>query len=470
LTITLVAIDVRVLFEHVLHELFGLPGGGAIADGDQLDVVLPAQVHQHRLGLRGFRPGDGGEYGAVVQHLAGGVHHRQLDPGAQARVQADGGFLAGRGRQQQILQISGEHLDGIGFGFFPQLGQQVGFQAREQLHPPGPVHHLRQPGVRRAPLVVNPPVLPHHDLARVDAALAVLVRQCQGQVEHALVAATEHGQRPVGGRVLQRLVVLEVVAEFLHRMGVVVGLAPRRPGAQARLALQEAAQPVEQRRVLAELLHQDEAGAFQGAAVSVIFMLGVEVFCRLGLRVQARVCQQGFRQRFQARLPGDLAFGAPPGLVRQVQILEPGLGVRLPDVPLQLRSQLVLSGDAFEDGAAAVLQLAQVAQALFQGAHRGIVQAPGRFLAVAGDERHGGAFVQQGHRGRHLLLAAAELFGNSLGYRDHRELRPAMNYRGRYDTHSGPGRKQPWRGIQPGARSRGARPSFGFDCSARAPV
>ena len=44
-----------------------------------------------------------------------------------------------------------------------------------------------------------------------------------------------------------------------------------------------------------------------------------------------------------------------------------------------------------------VFQLAQVAQALFQHAQLRIVQAAGGFLAVARDERHGRALVEQGN-------------------------------------------------------------------------
>src|SRR5690606_40328273 len=69
--------------------------------------------------------------------------------------------------------------------------------------------------------------------------------------------------------------------------------------------------------------------------------------------------------------------------------------------------------DAGKDRGAAVVQLAQVAQALFQIAQLGIVKAAGDFLAVAGDERHGGAFVEQRHGGGYLLRAHAQFGGDA---------------------------------------------------------
>src|SRR5690606_26238192 len=68
---------------------------------------------------------------------------------------------------------------------------------------------------------------------------------------------------------------------------------------------------------------------------------------------------------------------------------------------------------AGQDRRAALVQFTQVAQALFQRAQLGIVQAAGDFLAVAGNERHGGTFVEQRHGGGHLLGAHAQFVGDA---------------------------------------------------------
>ena len=78
--------------------------------------------------------------------------------------------------------------------------------------------------------------------------------------------------------------------------------------------------------------------------------------------------------------------------------------------------QLALGADRIDDRLAAILQLAQIDQAFGQLAQLGIVQAARRFLAVARHEGHGGAFVEQGDGGRHLLRLGADFIGD--GFED----------------------------------------------------
>ena len=76
--------------------------------------------------------------------------------------------------------------------------------------------------------------------------------------------------------------------------------------------------------------------------------------------------------------------------------------------------ELALRADRLEHRGAALLQLAQVAQPLLQGAQLGVVQGAGGLLAVAGDERDRRAAVEQLDRGPHLVRPDAELVGDPL--------------------------------------------------------
>jgi hypothetical protein len=60
----------------------------------------------------------------------------------------------------------------------------------------------------------------------------------------------------------------------------------------------------------------------------------------------------------------------------------------------QLGRHLALFLDRLDDRRAALLELAQVAQALLEQAQLDVVEPAGGFLAVARDERHGGAFIE----------------------------------------------------------------------------
>ena len=121
---------------------------------------------------------------------------------------------------------------------------------------------------------------------------------------------------------------------------------------------------------------------------------GVDETRGLAFRDQGRVVEQCVGQRAEAGFQGDLArCGA--SLIRQVEVFETGLGVGKLDVAGQFGSACPVL-DAGEDRAAAFFQFAQIAQALFQHAQLGIVEAAGDLFAVTGDEGNGGAFVEQG--------------------------------------------------------------------------
>ena len=69
-------------------ELVRFARGGAVADGDQLDLMLDAEAAQYGEQLRPHAPGlmriDRRRFG----DLAGGVHHRDLHAGTKSRIEA----------------------------------------------------------------------------------------------------------------------------------------------------------------------------------------------------------------------------------------------------------------------------------------------------------------------------------------------------------------------------------------------
>ena len=79
------------------------------------------------------------------------------------------------------------------------------------------------------------------------------------------------------------------------------------------------------------------------------------------------------------------------------------------DRRLERGVELALLADRVEDDRAPLLQLAQIVQPLLERAQLRVVERAGRFLAIARDERHRRAAVEQGDRGLDLLLADAEL-------------------------------------------------------------
>ena len=58
--------------------------------------------------------------GGGVEQLAGAVDDRDLDAGADARIEAHRHALAGRRGEQQVVQVAAEHADRFGFGLLAQ--------------------------------------------------------------------------------------------------------------------------------------------------------------------------------------------------------------------------------------------------------------------------------------------------------------------------------------------------------------
>ena len=109
--------------------------------------------------------------------------------------------------------------------------------------------------------------------------------------------------------------------------------------------------------------------------------------------------QERERQRFEPCFTGDLGFGAPLRLVRQIEIFEPGLGVGVLNRRCELGRQLPLLLDALQDGRTPLLELAQIRQPIFQRPEGGVIETAGGFLAIAGDEGDRGFSVEQGDGG-----------------------------------------------------------------------
>ena len=175
---------------------------------------------------------------------------------------------------------------------------------------------------------------------------------------------------------------------------------------------QPGAQSGQQVGVLGETFHQDLLGTVQRFLGGVDAVFGIQVAGRQFFRILRRVGKDGVGEWFEAGLAGDHGTGATLRFVRQVQIFQPGLAVGFEDLGLECRGQFVLLADAFQNRGTAILQLAQVAQALIQITQLGVVQPAGGFFPVAGDKRHGGAFIQQGDGGTHLLGLTIDLAGD----------------------------------------------------------
>lgn len=329
--------------------------------------------------------------------FAGGVDHGDLHPGAVAGVESHRGAGArGRG-EQQITQVGGEDVDGVLLGGLAQPHPGVDPQAHLEFGAPSPAHGVEQPAVGGATTVGD--TESHGDATLVDRALARFEFFGIGfelQREDVFLLPAQQRENPVRRQFRERLAEFEVVGEFRARL--FLARAHRRDDPTP--VPHQFAQFTDQIGVLGEALDQDRAGA-------------VELFGAVLRRVGGGVADQGVGHRLVSGLAGDLGLGAPLGLVRQVDVLEAGLGLGRHQLAEQRVVEFALPLDGFDDRAATLVEFAQIVQAFVELTQLRVVESVGDFLAVPRDERHGRTGVEQFDGRSDLALAHTEFLGDA---------------------------------------------------------
>ena len=117
-------------------------------------------------------------------------------------------------------------------------------------------------------------------------------------------------------------------------------------------------------------------------------------------------------ERLEAALARDHRARAALGLERQVEILERLLRRRGVDARGERGVELALLLDALEDRGAALGELAEVLRAIADVAKLDFVEAARGFLAIAGDEGKGVAFVEERERAGDLLRGERQFAGD----------------------------------------------------------
>ncbi len=175
--------------------------------GQRVQALVPLLARDMGINRRG------------VHQFAGGVHHRDFNPGAQSGVQTQRGPGAGGRGQQQIAQVAGEHPDRLLLGGFAHALLQFGLQMRQQLDLPGPARGFPQPAVGRSPFVANAEPDGDPPLAGIGSG-GFGIADFQRHLQYSFVATPEQRQGAMGGNLSECFPVIEVIA----KLGAFLGL------------------------------------------------------------------------------------------------------------------------------------------------------------------------------------------------------------------------------------------------------
>ena len=366
-------------------ELLRLVGGRAVANREQGHAVL-ADGGEHARGGRLARAVALRDLQhAVVEHAARRVDDGHLAAVAVAGVEAHDRVARERRLQQELAQVDAEEVDGVLLGFFRQRGADLARQGRQQQALvavlDGELQVLRPDGRRAVQLAL-------------DAPAVVLVVRRERDLEAAELLAAVDGEDAVRRQAVDGFLVGLVHAEdLLAFLGRIFGEL-RLQAARLRDVL---AHGLADLRLLHDGLGHDVHRPLQ----RVLSRRDVLVFLAEGRRNRFRAAllvareQHAVCERLEAALAGNLRARALLLLVGQVEVFEFLQFARLLDGPAQVIRQLALLLDFGEDFFLPLDEAAQVRETLLELAQLLVLERSRRLLAVARDERHGIAFVEQ---------------------------------------------------------------------------
>ena len=378
----------------------GLPGGGAVSDGDVPDSVLAHQCRKGGNGLLLFLFTEGGIDHGGCQHLSGGVNHRHLAAVAVSGIQSHGDkALYGRLHQQR-LQIQGKVSDCPGVSPFRQLIANLTLNGGEDQTLIGILGSGAHKGTDLCSGLQG---------AAANQCGAVAARKGHIGLQNLFLFSPIHGQNLMIQQAadgLGKIVVQAVNAVFLCIRGGFAG--------EHTLAQHQLPQSLADVGIVGKILGDDVVSPLQGILQSFHALLRVHiVLCQSG-RIGAVLSENRLGKGSQPLFPGNGAPGAALLLVGAVQILHLRHGGGGIDGIGKLRCQLPLILDGLLYLIPAGLKITQIGQPRLKIPQGGVIHGPVHLLAVTGDKGNGVAFVDEPDDVFHIFLFLSQLLRQDL--------------------------------------------------------
>ena len=368
------------------HNLLGLAARRAVAHHDGVDAVLAREAQQLALGSRDIASRGRGVQDGVVEELAVLVQHGDLAARPVTGVERDHAGTTDGTLLQQALGVLGEDLDGVLLRAHGEVHAQLALErgCHEALVSVGD-GSVELP--RERPATTRVPAL--------QALGRGLTVHAHAHAQLALTLTAIDGEDTVVGDGPGRLgeLVIGLVRGLLVRID---GL--RLDGGRLMRVLAQV------RRVLGILRHElrhDVARAGERRLRRGEAALGVDV--ARGRRERTLplhgLHENEVRERLEAGVTRLRRAGGPLLAERLVEVLNALERGRLLDALAELVRELALAVDHRDDVGLALLEVAQVGQAVVKRTQRDVIHTARGLLAVAGDEGDRRALIDEGDDG-----------------------------------------------------------------------
>src|SRR5882724_3834049 len=234
----------------------------------------------------------------------------------------------------------------------------------------------------------------------LDEGQCLWARVLQGGSDHALALGTVDRVSTMGWKFVNRLG--EVIEVGVLALGV--GRALFHLRGQRALLPQPLTQPLADVGIVSDALGDDVPRSLQSFLGCRYTGLRIDKGLGDGVEVGdfGSVGEDGDGQRFQSLVAGDAGLGAAFGSVWLVEVLQFLLRRATRNAVAQLSRELAYGLDSLQHDDFARLQLAGVGIAFLDRADLVLIQRAGDLFAIAGDERHRIAALQQLHGARDL--------------------------------------------------------------------
>ena len=342
------------------------------------------------------------------KHSARVVNDRGFDTRTEARVKTKNCMVSGRRGKKQVAQIFSKDADCRFFCALPEFFKKIALNGKTKLHAPCPAADAKEPHICGASGSADAEEISKPRFRRMRITRFIFGRKLNRYRKETLPAAAKNGKRTMRRDFRERFPEIEVITEFFRPLF----FRFHEPRDKLSARGHEGAQIFSQLCIETEAFRKNVSCAIKRCLRIGKTLFGIDEGSRLTKGIQRPVGQKLLCERFKTRFLRNGRTRAALALIGCIKVFKLLLGLGFQKALLQSIIKLPLSLNCGKDCLSTIIKLSEIHKTLFERPQLCIRESAGHFLAVAGDKRHGCAFVEESDGRFHLGGARRNFFGN----------------------------------------------------------